>query len=253
METTVLHTPAIRRAASAVAIAAATALALPTAALADKPAPTQQDIPIGIALQALAPAIIGAAATPGAKADNPNAELLSQVRTLLTQADLPDQIRTTLLRVITFLDGSGGGGPEIPNNPGDPVIQQFLYPTLGTGCISETADSVGTALAVSGPATLPPPGPALGQTGFVFTALGTAPAAANQVEPLNVSWVNLNTGATGTQALTNDAKINPDGPTTLSTIANTGSGRIIATISGGITTESRSCTFLPTIGIIYTP
>ncbi|MFZ2526923.1 MAG: hypothetical protein WAX14_04600 [Rhodococcus sp. (in: high G+C Gram-positive bacteria)] len=205
-------------------------------------------------LASLAPAIIGAAAGPSDIADDGKNDLLAQAKDLLANSQLPDSVKATLSRVITFLDGSGGGGPDIPD-PNTVMITQFLYPTLGKGCVGDTADSVGTALAVAGPSHLPPPGPAVGQTGFVFTALGTAPLAATQETPLTVSWINVSNGRTGTQPLTGEAKINPDGPATLSTIADTGSGNVVAVISGGITTQkpdedARSCTFLPTIGLI---
>ena len=164
---------------------------------------------------------------------------------------LSPQLTSTLESVITFLDGSGGGGVEVPEN--GPAIAQFLYPTIGQGCIAPSGDSVGTALAVPGPAQLPPPGPVAGQTGFVFTALGTERPTATQNPPMTVQWRNLDTGASGVQPLTTEANINPDGPATLSAIANTGRGRIVAVIGGSLTTQveggaARTCSFVPTLG-----
>ncbi|WP_241385498.1 Rv1157c family protein [Rhodococcus sp. CH91] len=277
----------MRRALTLCALAATAGLAVPTHAVA-QPAPPalpelaglvelpQFEIPADLsvesltdllagvradteqveALASLAPAIIGAAAGPADVADGKN-DLLAQAKELLANSELPESVKGTLQRVITFLDGSGGGGPAIPE-PGAVAISQFLYPTIGQDCIGDGQDSVGTALAVAGPSKLPPPGPAAGQTGFVFTALGTAPAAADQERPLTLSWINVSNGRTGSQPLTNDAKINPDGPTTLSAIADTGSGQVVAVISGGVTTqeegaEARSCTFLPTVGLVAVP
>ena len=277
----------MRRALTLCALAAAAGLAVPTQAVA-QPAPPALPDPAGLvqlprfeipadlsvesltdllagvqadseeveALASLAPAIIGAAAGPADVADGKN-DLLAQAKELLANSDLPESVKSTLQRVITFLDGSGGGGPDIPA-PGTVAISQFLYPTIGQDCIGDGQDSVGTALAVAGPSKLPPPGPAAGQTGFVFTALGTAPAAGVQAQPLTLSWINVSNGRTGTQSLTNDANINPDGPTTLSAIADTGSGQVLAVISGGITTQKegadpRSCTFLPTVGLVAIP
>lgn len=267
----VLRFGVTRRAATLLAVAAAAALAVPTAASAE-PAPPAAELPSLFlptpdqplpdyaqieALASFAPAIMGAAAGPTDVAAGPQADLLAQARALLENSALPDQVKSTLEAVITFLDGSGGGGPAIPEN--GPVISQFLYPTIGKGCISDTADSVGTALAVPGPATLPPPGPAAGQAGFVFTALGTEPIAEKQEAPLTVTWLNLDNRRTGTQDLTGASKINPDGPATISAIADTGAGRVLAVISGSITTQSkedpaaapRTCGFLPTIGTFY--
>lgn len=275
-----LRTGVTRRTVTALAVAVAAALAVPTAASAEPappetPASPSSDVPPFFlptpdqplpdyaqieALASFAPAILGAAAGPTDVAAAPQADLLAQARALLENSALPDQVKSTLERVITFLDGSGGGGPELPPADG-PVIAQFLYPTIGKGCISDTADSVGTALAVPGPATLPPPGPPAGQAGFVFTALGTAPIAQVQEAPLTVTWLNLDNRRTGTQDLTGASNINPDGPATISAIADTGPGRVLAVISGSITTQSkedpaapsRTCGFLPTIGTVFVP
>ncbi|WP_327149839.1 Rv1157c family protein [Nocardia sp. NBC_01329] len=246
---------------SALAIAAGASLVAPATAVADPATEASvssvpmvpEGVPVDV-LAALAPAIVNAPA-PAAKnvaaPGSPQAAILAQARALLDTVNLPPQIESTLERVITFLDGSGGGGPEIPET--GPAIAQFLYPTIGKGCIAPSGDSIGTALAVPGPAQLPPPGPAAGQTGFVFTALGTERPTAEQAQPLMVQWRNLDTGEAGSQPLTDEAEINPDGPATLSAIANTGTGRVVAVIGGGLTTqatetETRSCTFMPTIG-----
>ncbi len=267
---------ATRKVVTVAAIAAAAALAVPTAASAEPaPAPVAPELPPFFlptpdqplpdfaqiqALASFAPAILGAAAGPTDVAAGPQADLLAQARGLLESAALPEQVKSTLETVITFLDGSGGGGPELPPVDG-PVIAQFLYPTIGKGCISDSADSVGTALAVPGPATLPPPGPAAGQAGFVFTALGTSPIAAVQEAPLTATWLNLDNRRTGAVDLTGASNINPDGPATISAIADTGPGRVLAVVSGSITTQSkedpaapaRTCGFLPTIGTVYVP
>jgi hypothetical protein len=280
----VLRNGVTRRTVTAVAVTIAAALAVPATASAEpalqapaapeSPTPETQLPPFFLptpdqplpdyaqieALASFAPAILGAAAGPTDVAAAPQADLLAQARALLENSALPDQVKSTLERVITFLDGSGGGGPELPPADG-PVIAQFLYPTIGKGCISDSADSVGTALAVPGPATLPPPGPPAGQAGFVFTALGTAPIAQVQEAPLTVTWLNLDNRRTGTTELTGASNINPDGPATVSAIADTGPGRVLAVVSGSITTQSkedpaapaRTCGFLPTIGTVFVP
>ncbi|MEV0945661.1 hypothetical protein [Rhodococcus sp. NPDC049939] len=250
---TVLRTQGMRRAVTALTLATAAAMALPAQSAA---LPTLPPVPEGLPVEMLAsfaPAIIGAAAGPEDLAAEPKNELLDQARNILDSANLPPEIQSTLDSVITFLDGSGGGGPEIPMENA-PVIAQFLYPSVGQNCIGEGSDSVGTALAVPGPAELPPPGPGVGQAGFVFTALGTAPPAPEQAEPLTVSWINIDNGRRDTQVLTDEARINPEGPATLSVIADTGPGRVLAVIEGGLTTQPEdaapiSCTFLPTVGM----
>lgn len=244
---------------TALALAASASLALPAAVAAPDTAPAAAPnnvpmVPEGVpvdAIAALTPAIVGAIAGPADIAEGPQAAILAQARALLATLNLPPQIKSTLERIITFLDGSGGGGPEIPED--GPVIAQFLYPSIGKGCISDSGDSIGTALAVPGPAELPPPGPQAGQTGFVFTALGTKSPTAEQNPPLTVQWLNLDTRQSGVAQLTDEAKINPDGPATLSAIVDTGRGRIAAVVGGSLTTqaegaEPRTCSFLPIVG-----
>ncbi len=211
------------------------------------------------AVAALSIALGSSVLVPGLAAAEPAmppvAQPLAQARMLLASVPLPPQARSTIERVITFLDGSGGGGPKMPSADG-PVIAQFLYPTIGKGCVSPTADSVGSALAVPGPAALPVPGPKAGQAAFVFTALGTAPLAKVQTAPLSVTWINIDNGRRATQDLTGAAKINSDGPATLSVTADTGPGRVLAVVSGSLTTQPNdparapiTCGFAPTIGM----
>jgi len=47
--------------------------------------------------------------------------------------------------------------------------------------------------------------------------------------------------------------INPEGPTTLTAIVDTGSGSIMSTIFGQVTTLDKQCTFMPTIGSSVVP
>ncbi|MFE6922527.1 hypothetical protein ACFVAV_15915 [Nocardia sp. NPDC057663] len=252
-----LRTRGSRTALSALVLAVSASLAAPASTMA-APRPAAQPSVPAIAenvpsetLAALAPSIVSAISAPAPIADGAQGAILAQARVLLATPGIPAQVKSTLERVITFLDGSGGGGPELPPSDG-PRIAQFLYPTIGKGCIGPTSDSVGTALAVPGPAELPPPGPAAGQTGFVFTALGTKTATVVQNPPMTVQWVNLDNRRTGTLPLTTAAGINPDGPATLSAIADTGSGRVAAVITGSLTTTTadgdRTCSFAPTLG-----
>ena len=45
----------------------------------------------------------------------------------------------------------------------------------------------------------------------------------------------------------------PQGPTTLTAIADTGSGSIMSTIFGQVTTTEKQCQFMPTIGSTVVP
>lgn len=137
--------------------------------------------------------------------------------------------------------------------PDSPPTQDFMYPSIGTGCLSDGGNSIATALSVAGPAKIPTPGPASGQTAYVFTAVGTPGPAETQKLPLNVTWVNLTTGKSGTATLTPRPDINPEGPTTLTAVVDTGSGSIISTIFGQVSTKDRQCNFIPTIGSTVVP
>lgn len=138
-------------------------------------------------------------------------------------------------------------------NPDTPPTQDFMYPSIGTGCAADGGNVIATALSVAGPAKIPAPGPQPGQTAYVFTAVGTPGPADVQKLPLNVTWVNLTTGKSGSATLKPQPDINPDGPTTLTAIADTGSGSIMSTIFGQVTTKDKQCQFMPTIGSTVVP
>lgn len=134
-----------------------------------------------------------------------------------------------------------------------PPKQDFLYPSISNGCLKDGGNVLATAISVAGPAKIPTPGPGPGQTAYVFTAVGTPGPAAEQTLPLNVTWVNLTTGKSGSATLKPRSDINPDGPTTLTAIADTGSGSILSTIFGQVTTTEKQCQFMPTIGSTVVP
>ena len=153
-------------------------------------------------------------------------------------------------------------GPEIPApaaaaapsfDPNTPPTQDFMYPSISNNCLKDGGNVIATAIAVAGPAKIPAPGPAAGQTAYVFTAVGTPAPAAEQKLPLNITWVNLTTGRSGTATLKPNPAINPAGPTTLTAIVDTGSGSIMSTIFGQVTTVDQQCTFMPTIGSTVVP
>jgi hypothetical protein len=155
-------------------------------------------------------------------------------------------------------DPAPGPAPAAPApapgfGPDAPPTQDFMYPSIGTNCLADGSSSIATALSVAGPAKIPVPGPGPGQTAYVFTAIGTPGPAEVQKLPLNVTWVNLTTGKSGTVTLKPRTDINADGPTTLTAIVDTGSGSIMSTIFGQVTTKEKQCQFLPTIGSTVVP
>ena len=137
--------------------------------------------------------------------------------------------------------------------PDSPTPQDFMYPSIGTNCLANGSNALAAALSVAGPAAIPAPGPGAGQTAYVFTAVGTPGPAEVQKLPLNVTWVNLTTGKSGSVTLKPRSDINAEGPTTLTAIADTGSGSIMSTIFGQVTTKERQCQFMPTIGTTVVP
>ena len=76
-----------------------------------------------------------------------------------------------------------------------------MYPSISNGCTKDGGNVLATAISVAGPAKIPAPGPGAGQTAYVFTAIGTPGPAAEQKLPLNVTWVNLTTGKSGSATL----------------------------------------------------
>jgi len=137
--------------------------------------------------------------------------------------------------------------------PDSPPTQDFMYPSIGTNCLADGSNALAAALSVAGPAAIPAPGPGPGQTAYVFTAVGTPGPAEVQKLPLNVTWVNLTTGKSGSVTLKPRSDINAEGPTTLTAVADTGSGSIMSTIFGQVTTKERQCQFMPTIGSTVVP
>ncbi|MEY8015033.1 hypothetical protein [Mycobacterium servetii] len=152
---------------------------------------------------------------------------------------------------------AAGPAPEAATTPDfgpdAPPTQDFLYPSIGSNCLADGGNSIATALSVAGPAKIPLPGPGPGQTAYVFTAVGTPGPAEVQKLPLNVTWVNLTTGKSGSVTLKPRSDINPEGPTTLTAIADTGSGSVMSTIFGQVTTKEKQCQFMPTIGSTVVP
>jgi hypothetical protein len=148
-------------------------------------------------------------------------------------------------------DGAVAPGPAPA--PEATTTQDFMYPSISNGCLADGGNVLATAISVAGPAKIPAPGPGPGQTAYVFTAIGTPGPAAEQKLPLNVTWVNLTTGKSGGASLKPQADINPDGPTTLTAIVDTGSGSIMSTIFGQVTTTEKQCQFMPTIGSTVVP
>ncbi|MDO5512127.1 hypothetical protein [Corynebacterium sp.] len=177
----------------------------------------------------------------------PTPRTQAEIRTLANQPWMPADVRNVLLSALAFTAGEDGdGGPDLPDDA--PSFTQFYWPTVSGSCIGGDLDAVGTAIAVPGPAEIPAPGADGGQTAFVFTALGTAPAAAAQ-GGMHVNWVNINTLQHGAVPLGNHG-INPEGPATLSGTAETGHGTVVAMVSGRVHTADGPCDFIPTAAII---
>ena len=138
-------------------------------------------------------------------------------------------------------------------SPDAPPTQDFMYPSISNNCGADGGTVMAPVLSVAGPAKIPTPGPSAGQTAYVFTAVGTPGPADVQKLPLNVTWVNLTTGKSGSATLKPQPDINPQGPTTLTATVDTGSGSIMSTIFGQVSTKDKQCQFMPTIGSTVVP
>src|SRR6202161_3109778 len=138
-------------------------------------------------------------------------------------------------------------------SPDAPPTQDFIYPSISNNCGTDGGTVMAPVLSVAGPAKIPTPGPNAGQTAYVFTAVGTPGPADVQKLPLNVTWVNLTTGKSGSATLKPQADINPQGPTTLTATVDTGSGSIMSTVFGQVSTKDKQCQFMPTIGSTVVP
>jgi len=244
-----------------VAIAAGAGLSAPTASADPAALPIPATAPpvdqkVLSAFGNFIPAIIGSVATPDTHGQM-NADLLSQAKSLAAASTVAAPQAAPLWdQLIGFLTHKAAGtAPSIPQGNNKPVIQQFLYPTIGVGCIPD-GNSVGMALATAGPQQAPAPGPKVGEAGFVYTSLGTGPALRNNAAPLTLYWLNIDNGRKGSQPLLPNPKINAtSGPGTFTTIANTGKGRVLAAIYGNVTTNTKGhpigCTIVPTVGLAY--
>ncbi|MDY6871020.1 MAG: hypothetical protein SV966_11015 [Actinomycetota bacterium] len=172
-------------------------------------------------------------------------------------APVADPVAAPVTEAAGALPGPAPAPVPTPGPPGfgqdAPPPQDFMYPSISNGCLKDGGNVLATAISVAGPAKIPAPGPGPGQTAYVFTAVGTPGPAVEQKLPLNVTWVNLTTGKSGSATLTPRSDINPEGPTTLTAIVDTGSGSIMSTIFGQVTTTEKQCQFIPTIGSTVVP
>lgn len=173
----------------------------------------------------------------------PTPYTVQQVHAFADKPFVPPRVANTLRTAVNFYAGQGElGGPPLPTDA--PQFTQFFWPTVSSNCIGPGLHSTASAIAVPGPATTPAPGAGPGQTTFVFTALGTPPAAADQGQ-LRVYWINMSNLRSGVTPLGNNL-INPTGPATLSGTANTGPGRVLAVVDGSVHTADNVCSFAPT-------
>lgn len=176
----------------------------------------------------------------------PTPETAAQIRGFAHQPWVPPQAKDAILQALDFAIGAGEtGGPVLPKQ--GPQFTQFGWPTVAGSCINGAHNSVGTAIAVPGPADIPLPGAKAHETAFLFTALGTAPAAQHQ--DMRAHWFNLSNGRRGSNSLGNHG-INPEGPATVSGVADTGRGIIVVLLEGSVHTEDSTCNYFPTAAII---
>ncbi|AKE38866.1 Hypothetical protein NG00_00803 [Corynebacterium camporealensis] len=191
-----------------------------------------------------------AASSPLDELGRPTPETAERIRAFAAQPWVPEDARNAILTALNFTTGGSNGepgGPALPEG-NNPEFRQFYWPTVSAKCINGEGNSVGSAIAVSGPTKMPAPGAGEGETVFLFTALGTATAAQNQ-GGMHVQWFNIDTFQTGSTPLHNNG-INEDGPTTVSGRAATGKGTVLALLHGSVNTANGPCSFAPTAAIL---
>lgn len=188
-------------------------------------------------------------ASPLDELGRPTPETQDRVRAFAAQPWIPEEARNAILSGLAFFAGNGNGDGGVALPQGDnPHFRQFYWPTVSAHCIGGTNAATGSAIAVPGPTEIPAPGAGEGETAFLFTALGTPPAAPDQ-GGMHVQWFNINTLQSGITPL-HDNGINQDGPTTLSGTAHTGKGLVIALLSGSVNTTEARCDFAPTAAFL---
>ena len=183
-----------------------------------------------------------AAAFPLDAYGRPTEHILNEATTFANNPLLPTDLRNLIHSAVAFYRTDTSTLPE-----NAPTISQFIWPTVSTICIGDGLNSIGSGIAVPGPATIPSPGAREGETAFLFTALGTSAVEHSDV---HVRWINTTTLKHGFLPL-GDNGINPEGPSTVSGTAPTGAGTVIAVMSGGLKPidQTNHCSFLPTIAI----
>lgn len=252
---------------AAVVTASVAALGLCPSAAADPAAPqptpqssAAQQLPGLPALSQLSPLIQQAAGDP----QQATQLLMAAAQAFAHSPTAPSESKNVAAAVNQFVQEPTAPVQHVPATGVEPGVQAHLpagiNPVHAAGPAPQPAPEAHLPAGVdpahaagAGPAKIPLPGPGPGQTAYVFTAVGTPGPAEVQKLPLNVTWVNLTTGKSGTVALKPRPDINPDGPTTLSAIADTGSGSIMSTIFGQVTTKEKQCQFMPTIGSTVVP
>ena len=103
--------------------------------------------------------------------------------------------------------------PHPAFGPDAPPTQDFMYPSISNGCLADGGNVLATAISVAGPAKIPAPGPAAGQTAYVFTAVGT-PGAGGRAEAAAERHVGQpddgQVGQCGAQAAAGHQRQRPD-------------------------------------------
>lgn len=187
-------------------------------------------------------------ALPTDNLGRPNAQALAAAEAFAHQPWVPADMRSAILAAVEFFRTTPPSESSVALPTDGPAITQFYWPSIAGRCIGGEHASVGTAIAVPGPAEIPAPGAAAGEAAFLFTALGTQPATPEQ-GGMTVQWFNLNTLRHGSVSLENNG-VNPDGPATVSATAPTGTGTVVALLRGTVNTQDGPCTYFPTATIV---
>lgn len=203
--------------------------------------------PAAIAQPGISTPNLGSIPQAPSSSDLPSDEIAAAIERITSQPGVPEEIGGALERVSNFLTGEGDGEPGWEQPGGDINKSDFPLPSIAQNCIDGEGNSVGMATSFPGPQELPLPGVPAGQTGYIFTGLGTSGVYDGQSN-MKVHWVNITSGKYGTTPLTYNG-VNPDGPGTVNGVADTGSGIVVSVVEGGFTADEESgpaeCNYTP--------
>lgn len=181
----------------------------------------------GAVLRTLTTVVVGTAITAGISGPataTPSATGVPGFETLDEEAD--SEPARAALQVLAM-------SPELDDVADEHTPFFYTAPTVGCGTAAPVTMTIASAPANT----------------VSFQALSAYPGVVT-ASGLNVAWINTTTGASGFDALDGTTE---DGYPSLSTVADTGSGTVLAAIFGTVNYATAACHVPPTVGSFFVP